>query len=215
MSKQNYVRLNVELTVNGVSCPISENMFSSFLNCLEYSRFNAQNRSQSKTDSSELDTYELSGDILNEIIKSRQTEHRKCVANYCYITKDVVKILLEDEQNSVLREVVENENAFPYLTPLELLHLIETHNDIEISRNIFGILNNGSKLSNEMQKHPRLMQLFLENTDEEVRKYSVEYLVKKHLQAEKYDHTLTPELKAMVEKQLKNRRYDYDSEEEC
>lgn len=216
MSNQNYVRLNVELTVNGVSCPISEDMFSSFLKSLEYSRFNTRyrSRSQLKTDSSEPDAYELSGEILNEIIKSRQTEDRKCVANYCYITKDVVKVLLEDEQHSVLRELVENENAFPYLTALELLNLVETHKDIEITRNIFGILTEGSKLSNDMQKHSRLMQLFLQNTDEEVRKHSVNYLVKKHLQSEKYDHTLDPELKEMVEKQLKSQRYDYDSEEE-
>lgn len=214
MSQQKYVQLNVELVVNGISCPISEEMVSSFLNCLDYFRYTPTHQSSEKTSSAELDTYQLSGAILSEIAKSRQTEHRKCVARYCYITKDVADTLLDDEQIDVIREVSENENVFQYLTAMELLHLVVSYNDIVITRNVASILMNDSKLSKEMQKQQRLMHILLQNPDEEVRKFTVEYIVKKKLQSQKQEGNLAPDFTKKVKESFNRRHKDTYSREE-
>ncbi len=214
MSQQKYVQLNVELVVNGISCPISEEMFSSFLNCLDYFRYTPTHQSSEKNSSAELDTYQLSGDILSEIAKSRQTEHRKCVARYCYITKDVATTLLDDEQIDVIREVSENENVFQYLTAMELLHLVVSYNDIVITRNVASILMNDSKLSKEMQKDDTLMRLLLQNPDEEVRKFTVEFIVKNRLKSLKRGENRDPDLTKKVEESFNRRRKDTYSREE-
>ena len=193
MSKQtqNYVRLNVELKVNGVSCPISGEALQALLEeVARNSSFRYRYRSHKRFIGVEPDILELTAEVMSEIIKSPQTEIRSAIAGYGFISKELVGELLFDDQIEVLRQLTQNECALSHLTKSEVFELAERTADYQVIRNIAEAVFNDDELGKGLREHSKLMELLMKHPDSEVRMKVADYFVEQRVKAEEHNDIL-------------------------
>lgn len=211
MAQQNYVRLNVALTVNGVSCSISEELFTTFLEQITtYKQY--KYRLKKGRLFSEGTLKDLSPTMLAEIVHSRQVDHRKAVAGNPDITKEAVSVLLQDEQIEVIRELTENKHAIKLMKAYEVCEIAEKTTDAFILRNLASIFDVNGDLAKDLSEHTPLIKLLSKNTDCEVRKHIAEYLSIQRIEAEQHDEHLDDEMVSMVNKSTESKRNDRKGE---
>jgi len=211
MAQQTYVRLNVALTVNGVSCSISEELFTTFLEQITtYKQY--KYRLKKGRLFSEGTLKDLSPAMLAEIVHSRQIDHRKAVAGNPDITKAAVAVLLQDEQLEVLRELTENKNALQLMRGREICDIVQNTNDTIILRNLASIFTVSGDLAKDMSEHTPLIEILVKNPDCEVRKHIAEYLSIQRIEAEQHDEYLDAEMVSMVNKSTESKRNDRKGE---
>ena len=211
MAQQNYVRLNVALVVNGISCSISEEVFTTFLEQITtYKQYRHRIRRGRLFPEGILD--DLSPTMLAEIVQSRQVDHRKAVAGNPDITKEAVAVLLQDEQIEVLRELTENNHALKLMKGREICDIAENTTDAIILRNLASIFNVNGDLAKDLSEHTSLIELLSKNPDIEVRKHIAEYLSIQRIEAEQHDEYLDAEMVSMVNKSTESKRNDRKGE---
>ncbi len=211
MAQQTYVRLNVALTVNGVSCSISEELFTTFLEQITtYKQY--KYRLKKGRLFSEGTLKDLSPTMLAEIVHSRQVDHRKAVAGNPDITKEAVAVLLQDEQLEVLRELTENKNALQLMRGREICDIAQNTNDTIIFRNLASIFTVSGDLAKDMSEHTPLIEILVKNPDCEVRKHIAEYLSIQRIEAEQHDEHLDDEMVRMVNTSVESKRNDRKGE---
>jgi len=211
MSQQNYVRLNVALVVNGISCSISEEVFTTFLEQITtYKQYRHRIRRGRLFPEGILD--DLSPTMLAEIVQSRQVDHRKAVAGNPDITKEAVAVLLQDEQVEVIRELTENNHALKLMRGREICDLARNTTDAIILRNLASVFNVNGDLAKDLSEHTSLIELLSKNPDIEVRKHIAEYLSIQRIEAEQHDEYLDAEMVSMVNKSTESKRNDRKGE---
>jgi hypothetical protein len=211
MAQQKYVRLNVALTVNGISCSISEDMFTTFLEqIITYKQYRHRIRKGRLFPEGILE--DLSPNMLAEIVHSRQVEHRKAIAGNPDITKDAVATLLQDEQVEVVRELTENKHALKLMKGREIYDIAQNTTDAIILRNLASIFNVNGDLAKDLSEHTPLIELLSKNPDIEVRKHIAEYLSIQRIEAEQHDEYLDAEMVSMVNKSTDSMRQDRKGE---
>ena len=211
MSQQTYVRLNVALTVNGVSCSISEELFTTFLEQITtYKQY--KYRIKKGRLFTEGTLKDLSPALLAEIVHSRQVDHRKAIAGNPDITKEAVAVLLQDEQLEVLRELTENKHAIKLMRAHEICDIAQNTTDAIILRNLASIFDVSGDLAKDLSEHTSLIELLVKNPDCEVRKHIAEYLSIQRIEAEQHDDHLDVEMVNMVNTSVESMRNDRKGE---
>ncbi|MBK9248788.1 MAG: hypothetical protein IPM69_11890 [Ignavibacteria bacterium] len=211
MSKQNYVRLNVALTVNGISCSISEELFSTFLEqIITYKQYKSLSARSNQFPEGVVE--DLPPNMLAEIVQSRQLDHRKSVASNPDITKEAVATLLNDEQIEVIRELTENKDALKLMKSRDIYELARYSSDTIILRNLATVFYLDNDLAKDLSEHTPLVELLLKNSDLEVRNRMVEYLSVQRMEVERFDENLDAELVSMVNKSIESKRQERKGE---
>ncbi len=211
MAQQNYVRLNVALVVNGISCSISEEVFTTFLEQITtYKQYKSRRRRGNQFPEGVVD--DLPPTMLSEIVQSRQVEHRRAIAGNPDITKEAVATLLDDEQIEVIRELTENINALKLMRGREIYELAQNTTDAIVLRNLANLFYLNNSLVKDLAEHTPLIELLSKNPDCEVRKHIAEFLSIQRIEAEQHDEHLDAEMVSMVNKSIEAKRNDRKGE---
>ncbi|MBK9248791.1 MAG: hypothetical protein IPM69_11905 [Ignavibacteria bacterium] len=195
MSKQNYVRLKVELTVNGVTCPISEEFMDHILRDSNHSRHHFYNTAPKK---------QLSDDVVCEIAKSRQLTQRQFVARYTYITREILSDFLSNFDFNILRTLTYNKTALAIMTGDELCALAG-HNDVVIARIIASQITE-AVLRPKIKETPAIISLLLAQQDTEIRCLLAGYIAEQVVGAEQFHHLIDDDTLQLVNARVEKRR---------